>query len=116
MSRWLNGAILTAVVWSQPAFAVSQSSVQARVECGFASGAYVPFSAGRDRCWSPVNGKTLALKAVVACAVQRSDGTLAVTFHFSELPKPVCDNGKVATKEQYSRALSLLGQRSERSF
>ena len=100
---------------SAPVVVHAQRTVQARVECGFSGGGYFPFTAGRDRCWSPINGKTLALKTVIACAVQRSDGTLAVTFHFSELAKPACDSGKPATKDQYTKALPLLGAK-ERAF
>lgn len=100
---------------SAPVAVQAQRTVQARVECGFASGGYFPFTAGKDKCWSPINGKTLAPKTVIACAVQRSDGTLALTFHFSELSKPVCDSGKPATKDQYTKALPLLGPK-ERAF
>jgi hypothetical protein len=99
----------------QAAHAADEAAVQARVECGFASGGYFPFSAGRDRCWDAINGKTMVPKTAVACAVKRSDGVLSVTFHFSESPKPECDSGKVATKEQYSQALPLLGPK-ERAF
>jgi len=97
------------------AHAADEPTVHAGVQCGFASGRAFPFTAGRDRCWEPINGKTMVPKSTLACAVQRSDGVLNVTFHFSESAKPECDNGKPATKEQYGRALPLLGKK-EREF
>lgn len=115
MSRSRIRAGLIVMLCMQAAHAADEAAVQARVECGFASGGYFPFSAGRDRCWDAINGKTMVPKTAVACAVKRSDGVLSVTFHFSESPKPECDSGKVATKEQYSQALPLLGPK-ERAF
>ena len=112
--RWLCSAVIV-IAGMHTAQAADVPAVRAGVQCGFASGRDFPYSAGRDRCWEAINGKTLAPKTAIACAVQRSDGTLSVTFHFSELPNPECDNGKAATKEQYSRALPLLGPQ-ERAF
>ena len=93
----------------------ADASVSARVECAPADKGYFAFSAGKDRCWEPINGKVMVPKAVLACAVKRSDGSLNVTFHFSEAPAPECDNGKVATREQAAQALPLLGPK-ERAF
>ena len=89
--------------------------VRAGVECALAGKGYFPFTAGRDRCWEPINGRQMTPKTVIACAVQRSDGSLTVRFHFSESPNPECDNGTIATREQYTRALPLLGEK-ERTF
>ena len=115
MLRSMIGLLALLVAGTNAARAADDTSVRASVECEFAGNHAFPFSAGRDRCWDTINGKTLVPRTVIACAVQRSDGTLSVSFHFSELPKPECDNGKVASKEQYSRAAPLLGQK-ERSF
>ena len=93
----------------------AQSTVRAAVECQGTGRGYTPFSAGRDRCWEPIDGKALNPKTVLACAVQRSDGVLSVTFRFSEQEKLECDSGKVATKDQVEKALPLLGKR-ERDF
>jgi hypothetical protein len=93
----------------------AQNTVRAAVECQAAGRGYFPFSAGRDRCWEPINGKVINPKTVLACAVLRSDGVLSVTFRYSEQEKVECDSGKVATRDQVEKALPLLGKR-EREF
>lgn len=97
----------------------AQNTVRVSVECQGAGRGYFPFSAGRDRCWEPIDGKVLNLKTVLACAQQRSDGVLSVTFRYSEQQKVECDKEvpgiKVATKNQVEKALPLLGKR-ERDF
>jgi len=95
--------------------AVAQTSVRAMVECQGGGRGYFSFSAGRDRCWEPIDGKLINPKSAMACAVQRSDSVLSVTFRYSEQEKIQCDSGKVATREQAEKALPLLGKR-EREF
>jgi len=115
MVGWRNAAALVFSLTLGAVHAADEPTVRAGVQCGFASGSAFPFTAGRDRCWEPINGKTMLPKSTLACAVQRSDGMLSVTFHFSESAKLECDNGKPATREQYGRALPILGKK-EREF
>lgn len=120
MRNLLIATALAASFLIQPARADSDPGIRSvRVECEFANLHSFPFTAGKDRCWSDINGKTLAPRAVIACAHVAPDGRLSVTFRISEKAEPECDTEeageKVATAEQVARVVSLLGPR-ERSF
>src|SRR6185312_11121757 len=72
---------------------------EANVQCAFAPGGGTFYlGAGHDRCWGPTNGKTMAPKFMLACAVKREDGSLSsVSFIFSEVAVSECNNGQPAT-------------------
>jgi hypothetical protein len=104
------GSIVT--VFVQPfAARAADPAVRAAAECHVPGKGYTPFSAGRDRCWEPINGRSITPKRVGACAVKRSDGSLSVTFMFAETDTPECDNRHVASREEWTRALPLLGDK-----
>jgi len=90
---------------------------EANVQCAFAPGGGTFYlGAGHDRCWGPINGKTMAPKFMLACAVKREDGSLgSVSFIFSEVAVSECNNGQPATKDQYTKLLPELSAK-ERAF
>jgi hypothetical protein len=91
------------------------ADVRARVQCGLASGRSFSFAAGRDRCWEPINGKTLVIASVSACAVRTTTGILEVTFKFSEIAAVDCPERETASFDQARSALAQLGPH-EREF
>lgn len=102
-------ASYSAVVVAEPA------NVRARVQCTLASGRSFPFAAGRDRCWEPINGKTLTITSVAVCADQTTAGILEVTFRFSEVAGAQCPERETATSDQIRGAIQQLGPQ-ERAF
>ena len=91
--------------------------VTATVQCAFSTGRPATFGAGRDRCWDPVNGRTMVPKSTLACAIERDDGSLSgVEFVFSEGDKPDCIKGRPATPSQYNSALPHLGTKERALF
>lgn len=91
--------------------------VTATVQCAFATGRPATFGAGRDRCWDPVNGRTMVPKSSVACAIERDDGSLgSVEFVFSEAETSACIKGAPATANQYNAALAYLGPKERALF
>jgi hypothetical protein len=117
----LAGLSASVSLLMQPVYAADADPAtrSVRVECEFANGHSFPFTAGHDRCWDVINGKTLVPQGLVVCAHSWSDGRLSVTLRISELPKPECDTeearDKIATREQIGIALPLLGPK-ERQF
>jgi len=85
------------------------------VQCVFADGRAYSFGPGRDRCWDPINARTLHPRTALACANPRDDGSVRVTFVYSEANHPDCDDGRPATETEVLPALPQLGS-NERKF
>lgn len=95
----------------------TDNRVTASVQCAFATGRPATFGAGRDRCWDPVNGRTMVPKSALACAIEHDDGSLgSVEFVFSEAEKPDCIKGRPATPSQYNAVLPHLGTKERALF
>lgn len=115
LAKSLFVAVVAAVSTSQACGA--DNRVTATVQCVFETGRPAPFGAGRDRCWDPVNGRTMVPKSSLACAIEHDDGTLgSVEFVFSEAEKPDCIKGRPATPSQYNAALPHLGTKERALF
>ena len=109
-------AVLVATIGANEACGMD-NGVTATVQCAFATGRPATFGAGRDRCWDPVNGRTMVPRSALACAVERDDGSLSsVEFVFSEAEKPECIKGRPATPIQYNAALARLGTKERALF
>jgi hypothetical protein len=80
------------------------------VQCVFADGRVHSFGPGRDRCWDPINGRTLVPRTVLACSVPREgDPAPQIIFLFSEHEQPACERGRRASAAEIQSTLQQLG-------
>lgn len=114
----ITALIMLAVAATAPAQRAQAQAPRVGVLCQMSAQSAFPFGAGTDRCFQPINGKTLVPTAVAACFIQGNDYT-RVTFVFSAVPSPQCGGlaayGNPATKAQYEPGLAALAAK-ERAF
>lgn len=74
------------------------------VVCVLSEQSAFPFSAGDNRCFSAINGRTLVPKYTAACLIRGNDYT-RINFMFSAVPNVQCGGlaayGNPASKDEY---------------